>query len=115
VFVGGVCASLPHTPAGDSTHNLVELNDKLLALSQKLQREQIDETSNAIASVGEHEPVGHSINAGGQTSAMAATHHHATAPLHLDTLNDLASALQKVRSFRCSIPRHLYNVHTVVA
>uniref|UniRef100_F1KQ29 non-specific serine/threonine protein kinase n=1 Tax=Ascaris suum TaxID=6253 RepID=F1KQ29_ASCSU len=116
--------SLPHTPSiyNDLSHNLAGLNDKLLALSQKLQGEQLDENRE----LGEEDmpanvpppprpsvtPATPAVNAvptaTSATSTVSANTPATTAPaavvaapsaagiLHVDTLNGLADALQKV-------------------
>ncbi|VDO40308.1 unnamed protein product [Onchocerca flexuosa] len=115
------CASLPHTPSISSnlTHNLTGLNDKLLALSQKMQNEQMEEVAysgnEAVASVAQHSP---GITPGLQNASTApvipttlpnivsgtVTPGKTSATpeagiLHVDTLNELADALQKVIHF----------------
>uniref|UniRef100_A0A914ZJ91 non-specific serine/threonine protein kinase n=1 Tax=Parascaris univalens TaxID=6257 RepID=A0A914ZJ91_PARUN len=116
--------SLPHTPSiyNDLSHNLAGLNDKLLALSQKLQGEQFDENrelseEDMLASVPPPPrpsvtpatPVVSAVpTATSATSTVSANTPATTAPaavvvapsaagiLHVDTLNGLADALQKV-------------------
>ncbi|EJD74728.1 WNK protein kinase [Loa loa] len=114
------CASLPHTPSvcNNLTHNLTDLNDKLLALSQKMQGEQMEEVayqSNETVAPVTQTPQSPAITPSlptastvplipttlsnivsgtitpGKTSATPEA-----GILHVDTLNELADALQKV-------------------
>ncbi|EJW87296.1 hypothetical protein WUBG_01792, partial [Wuchereria bancrofti] len=114
------CTSLPHTPSvcSNLTHNLTDLNDKLMALSQKMQGEQMEEviyqssetlapltqtqqspaitpslpSASAVPLVSTTLPniVSGTITPG-KTSATPEA-----GILHVDTLNELADALQKV-------------------
>uniref|UniRef100_A0A1I8A8P8 non-specific serine/threonine protein kinase n=1 Tax=Steinernema glaseri TaxID=37863 RepID=A0A1I8A8P8_9BILA len=74
--------SLPHTPSvtTDSSHSLAGLNEKLLALSKQYHDEDSPRAVPVIVNDEETTP--------------AAS--NAPAPIHVDTLNGLASALQKV-------------------
>ncbi|CAG9533409.1 unnamed protein product [Cercopithifilaria johnstoni] len=121
VFGGSLsCTSLPHTPSVSSnlTHNLADLNDKLLALSQKMQGEQMEEVgcqNNEIVtpiSQTQQSPAITPILSSASVVPLVPT----TLPnivsgtitpgktsatpeagiLHVDTLNGLADALQKV-------------------
>ncbi|VDK87825.1 unnamed protein product, partial [Litomosoides sigmodontis] len=114
------CTSLPHTPSvcSNLTHNLTDLNDKLLALSQKMQGEQMEEVGNQSNETvtpitqAQQSPAITPVIPSGTTLPLVPT----TLPnivsgtitpgktsatpeagiLHVDTLNGLADALQKV-------------------
>ncbi|KHN74067.1 Serine/threonine-protein kinase WNK1, partial [Toxocara canis] len=123
--------SLPHTPSAysDLSHNLAGLNDKLLALSQKLQGDQLDENQElseedlsarstaippprpsvtpATPALANAAPSAAAAPASA-TSTVSANTPAAAVPaaaqaastaagiMHVDTLNGLADALQKV-------------------
>ncbi|VDN01240.1 unnamed protein product [Thelazia callipaeda] len=116
------CPSLPQTPSvyGNLTHNLAGLNDKLLALSQKMQGEQLEEIiqqdneTMTPATQIEQSPVATPTpdllvesTLPVATASMSSIVSETITPgktsatpeaeiLHVDTLNELADALQKV-------------------
>lgn len=99
IFLGPLpSASLSHTPSASSSlaHNLTDLNDKLVALSQKMQGEQNEEvsySSNEVVTplIPTQQPLASGTITPGITSATPEA-----GILHVDTLNELADALQKV-------------------
>ncbi|KAK0399205.1 hypothetical protein QR680_002938 [Steinernema hermaphroditum] len=76
-------ASLPHTPCvnTDSNHSLAGLNEKLVALSKQYAQHEEESPRNVPVIINDEEP-----------SATPA----AQEAIHVDTLNGLASALQRV-------------------
>ncbi|VIO87624.1 Protein kinase domain containing protein [Brugia malayi] len=114
------CASLPHTPSvcSNLTHNLTDLNDKLVALSQKMQGEQMEEviyqSSETLAPLTQTQQspaITPNLPSASAVPLVSATLPNIvsgtitpgktiTTPeagiLHVDTLNELADALQKV-------------------
>lgn len=144
-FLGSLpYTSLPHTPSvyNNLTHNLADLNDKLLALSQKMQGEQLEEarcsgdnesltpttythppatpithvSATAALPAATALPTQSNVKTGALTPGKASATPEAGV-LHVDTLNGLADALQKVINYLnyCSSARVLVYSQLIVS